>query len=265
MKKGVLWIFILLVCFSIYTNLLTASSDSDEVRMTIKKIFLDPGSKTPVVILESRSQGKFIPIWIGKEEATSIAIQLEQVEVPRPNTHDLIRNILDRIGAKLHHITITDLRNNTYFAVITLKLKDQEIQLDSRPSDAIAVALRMKAPIFASTKVLSKTRQLPSHLKERGEVLNILGFYIQELSDELALIFKLQSEAGVLVADVEEGSAASKAGFLRGDVITRVNDKSVTSVDQLESFIKETKKAGRLKMEVEREGKSVLMKMDSPY
>jgi S1-C subfamily serine protease len=96
-------------------------------------------------------------------------------------------------------------------------------------------------------------------------VLNILGFYIQELSDELALIFKLQSEAGVLVADVEEGSAASKAGFLRGDVITRVNDKSVTSVDQLESFIKETKKAGRLKMEVEREGKSVLMKMDSPY
>lgn len=232
-----------------------ASANEAIVEVRIKKILLDPSSKSPVVVLESLKEHKFIPIWIGKAEATSIALELEHVRVLRPNTHDLIRNIVEGLGAKLHRITITDLRNNTYFATITLKLKDQEFQIDSRPSDAIAVALRMSAPIYAAIGVLAKAGRLPDSLLTPNGARKIFGFHIQNLTEELASFFDLKVKGGVLVAHVELDGAASKAGFQRGDVITNINGKTIHNVGELESLIKGMKRPLRLRMQIRRKGK----------
>ena len=235
------------------------------VEVRVKRILLDPSSKTPVVVLESVREEKFIPIWIGKSEATSIAMELEHVQIARPNTHDLIRNIVEGLGAQLHRITITDLRNNTYFATITLKLKDQEFQIDSRPSDAIAVALRMGAPIFAAPGVLDKAGRLSDSLASTKGTRKFFGFDIQDLTEELASFFNLKVKGGVLVAHVELGGVASRAGFQRGDVITSINGKTIKNVIQLESLIKKLQKPVRLKMRIRRNGKpeTVVLRLSS--
>jgi hypothetical protein len=99
-----------------------SSAQIDTVKLKVKRLLLDPSSKTPIVVLESLKSKKFFRIWIGKAEANSIFMELEHVKIPRPNTHDLVGNIVKELGATLDRITITELRNNTYYAVITLKL-----------------------------------------------------------------------------------------------------------------------------------------------
>lgn len=264
MRSSVL--FGALVVFSCLVPRLGAAQDSSVVEMRVKRVMLDPSAKTPtaVVLLENTREKKLVPIWIGSEEATSIAMELENVSIPRPNTHDLIRNILQGIGAALQRITITDLRNNIYYASITLKIKGQEFQIDSRPSDAIAVALRMKAPIYASTQVLAKAKQVPLPEKAKDEPRKILGIQIQELTSELASLFDLQGKRGVLVADVELGGAASNAGVQRGDVILKANDRAIQKAADLESLLQGAKRPGQVKMELLRKGKTVTVVVDLP-
>ena len=263
MRRGILQIVFLVLCFfpPLYLH---ASQENTVIEMTLKRVMLDPYSKMPVVILEDIQEKKIIPIWIGKAEATSIAMELEHVEPPRPLTHDLIRNILQGIGVVLQHITVTDLRNNIYYASITLKLNGQEFQIDSRPSDAIAVALRMKAPIFASSQVLAKARQLPFPDKPRGGFRKIMGIHVQPLTLELARLFDIQVKEGVLVADVELGSTASEAGMQRGDIILKLNDRMIHEVGDLESFFQGAKKPIRVKIEVLRKGKTTPLVLDLP-
>lgn len=264
MGRGVLFVALVALC-----TLAPAGGGAQEntfVEMKVKRVVLDPSAKTPtaVVILENAREKKLIPIWIGSEEATSIALELESVAIPRPNTHDLIRNILQGIGATLQRITITDLRNNVYYASISLKVKGQEFQIDSRPSDAIAVALRMKAPIYASTQVLAKAKQLPSSEKPRDDIRKILGIHVQELTPELASLFDLQARKGLLVADVDLGSAASEAGVQRGDVILRVNERAIQRAADLESLVQGAKRPGQLRIEVLRKGKTATVVVNLP-
>lgn len=265
MKRGIALAIFFLFCLvpGFYLN---ASQETALVEMKVKTVKLDPTARTPtaVVILESTKEKRLIPIWIGSEEATSIAMELENVAIPRPNSHDLIRNILQGLGAALHRITITDLRNNIYYAIITLKLKGQEFQIDSRPSDAIAVALRMKAPIYASTQVLAKAKQLPSPEKPRDDLRKILGIHVQDLTPELASLFDIQAKRGVLVADVDLGSAASEAGIQRGDVILKVNERTTQRVGDLESFFQSAKKPIQIKVELLRKGKNTTILLDLP-
>jgi len=251
--------------FCLYLPSLHAYQDN-MVEMKVKRVMLDPSSKTPtaVVILENVKEKKVIPIWIGSEEATSIAMELEHVSAPRPNAHDLIRNIVQGLGAALHRITITDLRNNVYYASITLKLKGQEFQVDSRPSDAIAVALRMKAPIFASTQVLAKAKQLPSSETGRIDFRKILGIHAQDLTSELASLLDLQARRGVLVADVELRSLASEAGIQRGDIIVKLNERAVQRASDLEAYLEGIKRPGQAKIEVLRKGKTSTVIMNLP-
>lgn len=256
--------FSVVFSFSI-ASAFSASGKNEAVKVQVKKVILDPSSQTPVVILESLGgKKKFIPIWIGKSEAASIAMQIEHVKIPRPNTHDLIRNILEGLGASLHRITITDLRNNTYFAAITLKLNGHEFQIDSRPSDAIAVALRMNAPIYASPKVLAKADRLPTPIEKKEGVRKIMGFHIQDLTAELASLFHLEIEQGVLVANIELDSAASKAGFQRGDVITKIDNRAVLNAGQMESFLNSIEKPIQMKVQLERDGNPATIVLDLP-
>jgi bifunctional DNase/RNase len=131
---------------------------SQELRVEIKGLMLDPASNVPIVILRDTQSQLFLPIWIGVFEANAIALRIEGVEPPRPMTHDLLRLVLDQLGAAVEKIVISDLRESTFFALIHLRHGDDSVTVDARPSDAIALALRVSAPIFVLRSVLDKAQ-----------------------------------------------------------------------------------------------------------
>ncbi len=136
------------------------------VRMEIKGLLMDPVSNMPVVILRDAADGVFLPIWVGIFEANAIAIEMEKVTTPRPMTHDLLKNVLAELETKVDRIVINDLRDNTFFARIHLSRGGTTWDVDSRPSDAIALALRSKAEIFVEEDVLEKSRSLRAEGEE---------------------------------------------------------------------------------------------------
>jgi bifunctional DNase/RNase len=150
------------------------------IKMEIKGLLMDPVSNMPVVVLRDTSNGVFLPIWVGIFEANAIALQMEKIATPRPMTHDLLKNLLSELDAKVERIVINDLRDNTFFARIHLLRGDTRWNVDSRPSDAIALALRVDAEIFVEEEVLEKSKTLkpdgeetdPERLKKWLEEVN---------------------------------------------------------------------------------------------
>ena len=150
------------------------------VKMEIKGLLMDPVSNMPVVVLRDAANGVFLPIWVGIFEANAIAIQMEKISTPRPMTHDLLKNLLGELDATVERIVINDLRDNTFFARIHLLRGDTRWDVDSRPSDAIALALRVDAEIFVEEDVLEKSKTLrpdgedtdPERLKKWLEEVN---------------------------------------------------------------------------------------------
>ena len=126
--------------------------------MEIKGLLLDPSSNVPIVILRDLEGTLFLPIWLGVFEANAIAMRLEKASAPRPLTHDLIGSLLERCGATLDRIVISDLQDSTFFATLYLVQGGDELALDARPSDAIALALGAEAPIYVTREVLSKAQ-----------------------------------------------------------------------------------------------------------
>jgi len=125
-------------------------------QMKVRGLMFDPYNNTFIVILRDEENSEMLPIWVGKPEASSISFALEDVTTPRPMTHDLMKAILDAVDAKVISVVISDLKENTYYAKVHLTYEDSEYSIDARPSDAIALALRTKAPIFANEEVLRK-------------------------------------------------------------------------------------------------------------
>lgn len=125
-----------------------ASPAGDEVAVSVRVVTLDPVSRTPVIVLEERAGERRLPIWIGVAEARSIAQRLEEVELPRPNTHDLAKRLVEELDGAVERVTVTELREGTYYAVIELRSAGRSVRIDSRPSDAIALALRTASPVF---------------------------------------------------------------------------------------------------------------------
>jgi bifunctional DNase/RNase len=243
---------------------LRAAQDPPAIEMKIKTLLIDPNTQSPVIVLETIADNRVLPIWIDVPEAKAIALELEHVKLPRPLTHDLIRNILQGLNATLQRVTITELRNNTYFAVLSLAAKAQQLQIDSRPSDAIALALRMKAPIFVSAQVLAKSKPLPAESGRAEQTQKTLGVQAQDLTPELAKLFDSPRQKGVIVTDVLLGSAAMKAGLQRGDIITKVNDQNVTSAKELEATILAVKSSAQIKLQVIKKGKPTMIVIDLP-
>ncbi|MBM4272152.1 MAG: bifunctional nuclease family protein [Deltaproteobacteria bacterium] len=130
------------------------------IKMKVAGLTIDPLTNTPIVILKDAEEKKAIPIWIGLFEASAIATELEKITFSRPMTHDLINDILKIINIEIIKIEIHDLRNNTFFANIHLLKEGKSLVVDSRPSDAIAIALRAGAPIFVDEKVIEKSRNV---------------------------------------------------------------------------------------------------------
>lgn len=130
------------------------------LEMKVEGLTLDPITNMPIIILKDLKGKKALPIWVGVFEANAIALEMEQVSTPRPMTHDLIKNIIDGLDAKIDHVMVNDLKDNTFYAVISIVLNGNKFNIDSRPSDAIAVALRAKAPIYVSEKVIEEARSI---------------------------------------------------------------------------------------------------------
>jgi bifunctional DNase/RNase len=141
------------------------------VQMKVKGLMFDPYNNAYIVILRDESNRDVLPIWVGKAEAGAISFSLEGVFTPRPMTHDLMKNVLETIGAKVISIVVSDLKDNTYFAKLHVLYGDSEYAIDARPSDAIALALRTDTPIFAKEDVIKKhgteelDRWLDNHLR----------------------------------------------------------------------------------------------------
>lgn len=150
--------------------------------MEIKGLMLDPASNVPIVILRDTQSQLFLPIWIGVFEANAIALRIEGVEPPRPMTHDLLRLVLDQLGAAVEKIVISDLRESTFFALIHLRHGDDSVTVDARPSDAIALALRVSAPIFVLRSVLDKAQAADLATQVNDE--EKLKKWLEEISPE---------------------------------------------------------------------------------
>lgn len=131
-----------------------------EIEMKIKGLVVDPISKMPIVVLEDLNSERILPIWIGVFEANAIALKIEDISTPRPMTHDLVKNFLDKLNISVEKVVVNDVRDNTFYALIYCRFNNQVITIDSRPSDAIALSLRVEAPIFVEEDVVKKAHSL---------------------------------------------------------------------------------------------------------
>ena len=139
---------------------------NDFTEMKVSRLVFDPQTNSPIVVLQHEETGVMLPIWIGIFEAHSIAMKMEGVEPVRPMTHDLLSNTFTTINSLIERVEVTDLIDNTYFARIYFQLDEKGYSVDSRPSDAIALAIRTTTPIFVANSVLEKSQILPSQLVE---------------------------------------------------------------------------------------------------
>jgi bifunctional DNase/RNase len=131
-----------------------------QVEMSIKGLMVDPITNMPIVILHDADGQRVLPIWMGVFEANAIALQIENVPTPRPMTHDLLRNVIHDLKADVDKVVVNDLKDNTFYAVIHLVVQGEAVAIDARPSDAIALALRVRAPIFAEDTVIDRAKSL---------------------------------------------------------------------------------------------------------
>lgn len=143
---------------------------------------LDPSSNVPIVILRDMENQLFLPIWIGISEAQAIASRIEGIEPPRPMTHDLLRSMVEKLGARVSKVVISDLKENTFFAALHVLQGDNELVVDARPSDAIALALRMEAPIFVLQSVLDQAQAVDLAAKSTDQ--EKLKKWLEEISPE---------------------------------------------------------------------------------
>jgi uncharacterized protein len=135
--------------------------------MVIYGVSFDLVGKQPIVLLKTADGNRYLPIWIGQPEAAAILMKLQGAATPRPMTHDLVADMLEQLDAQVVRITVTELRDNTFYASITVAMNGSEIEVDSRPSDAIALAVRADAPIFAADRVIEE-----SAIEFEGEEVN---------------------------------------------------------------------------------------------
>ena len=130
-----------------------------EVEMRIRGLLMDPMTNTPIVVLKDANSDTVLPIWVGMYEASAIQLEIEKVSTPRPMTHDLIKNVLAGLDARVHKVVVTELKEDTFYAVIWMERDGRIISVDSRPSDALALALRVDCPIYVEEEVLKTSKK----------------------------------------------------------------------------------------------------------
>ena len=154
------------------------------LEMKVRGLTLDPLTNTALVILRDLEGTKALPIWIGPQEANAIVLEIEQVPTPRPMTHDLIKNILEGMNATVVRVVVNDLKESTFYATIFLSVDGQEVRIDARPSDAIAVALRVKAPIYVTLDVIERAGSIDVSDQGLAEDSDTLRDWLENIKPE---------------------------------------------------------------------------------
>jgi bifunctional DNase/RNase len=256
MGRGIVQIGVIAVTLGIFTSSCQAAEKVGEtVEVEVLNVRFDHLSNSPVVILQDKDKAKAMPIWVGAFEAQAIAMEMRRVSSPRPLTHDLLKTILQDIGVVFEKAVVNELKENTYYARIYLTSAGKPIEVDSRPSDAIALALRFHKPIFVAKSLME--RETVFDLRQiKGNITadKVRGITVQDLTEDLAAYFDLSGKGGVLVSDVEGERNASS--LHRGDVILSIGDEEVQGVADFRDGI--DKKEGReVTLRVQREGKEI--------
>lgn len=231
------------------------SADTSDVEVEIRSIGVDQVSRAPVILLQDKAKRVALPIWIGPNEAQAIAMQLEGITPPRPLTHDLMKSALEQAGVSFDKVVIENVRDSTYFARIFLHGNGKKVELDSRPSDAIALAVRFHKPIFVSRALL----RLDTAIDLRQEALaagalTLSGITMQDLTDDLAAYFDLPAGSGVLVSNVARDA---RIGLQRGDVIVEIDGKPVSGLAALQPKLDSLRPGTRADLCVRRGTKKV--------
>ena len=153
--------------------------------MVIYGVSFDMVGKQPIVLLKAVDTNKFLPIWIGHPEAAAILMKLQGASTPRPMTHDLVTDMLTELNARVSRIAVTELRENTFYAVVTLAVNGQELEIDSRPSDALALAVRSGAPIFAAEDVIAESAiEFEHEVEDQEEVVDKFKDFLDRVTPE---------------------------------------------------------------------------------
>lgn len=241
------------------------SHGPDVFLVEVQSVLLDPRAGSPVLLLVDKQTSKVLPVWVGPNEAKSIAMELEGMSAPRPQTHDLLKRVLDLLDARLERVVITDLREDTYFAVLVLRSGSRRWEVDSRPSDAVALALRCRSPIYVSRVLQEKGAFVDlSASPFAPPVEQTYGFSAQDISPEVARYFGLSSPKGVLVTDVDSESRAGKAGLRRGDILVKVEREPVADLEGLRDSLSKLRTRKGVRLEISRGGASVSIKLEGP-
>lgn len=224
-----------------------------QVEVEVRDVAFDRSSGSPMVVLEDKDHEGQLPMLIGAFEAQAIVLRLRGMTTPRPLTHDLMTNILRRMGAVIDRVLIEDLRDNTYYAKIYLRDTRQEmVEIDSRPSDAIALALRFDKPIYVARRLLQSAKGAPMGQDVRLRSEQLLGAEVQDLTPELAEYFGTRARGGALVSRVGDPRATE---LRRGDVILKLNGEQVRDAADLKQRLEKLGDEESAELEVERDGR----------
>lgn len=229
----------------------TTREAQDAVLMKIATIKGTPDSGEMVVILQEASGARILPMSIGSEQALAIHLGHQKVAAPRPLTHDLMAEMMKAAQLKVERVVITKLQDGTYYSEVRMQIGNKTHVLDARPSDAIALSLRVNAAIYAMPELLQETLEYSGGDEQvpQTEIVT-LGFAVQTLTPELANVF--EHKTGVLIADVSADGPAAKSGLLPGDLLLRLGDLPVMSVQQLVDHMAAQSSSNSFSLEIAR-------------
>ena len=237
-------------------------SAGETVAVELSTVGLDGRTGTPIVVLRDPESGGVLPIWVGVMEAQAIALALHGVVPPRPMTHDLMASLIAELRADVEEVVVTDLRNNTYFGMVRLKVAgDRKIRdLDSRPSDALALALRTGAPIRVARKILAMSPEFEFIAPDGpNQVVQALGMTVVVATPPLRKQFRLGDRQGIVVTSAY-GQARDK-GVRRGDLIVDVNGKMVEEPAEFFAVVRATKPRAPVRITYWRDGKTHVIEL----
>jgi uncharacterized protein len=226
------------------------------VEVGVDGMVIDAATGSPVVRLvekapPARETPRELPIWIGPFEAQAIALEMHGVPPPRPFTHDLMKRLVEQLGGRLSRVEITELRDGTYYATLHVAgLDGRDVSVDARPSDAIALALRLHGPILVAEELFTQVTGAPDVAPSASQVW---GLTIQDLTPDIADFFQAGEARGVLVSDVAHGAPSHEVR--RGDVITAFDGRPVVSVRELASRAGTHAKAEPVRLTLRRAGR----------
>lgn len=205
-----------------------AVEESELISVELSSVAIEPFTGTPVALLREPESGAIVPIFIGPAEAQAILLALREVPVPRPMTHDLMASLLKTAGATLESVIVDELRDNTYFGALKLRLEnnDSPVLVDTRPSDGMALSARTRAPIFVSRAVLEAGADVPFQgLGPEEQIATAMGITVVKVTPELRQALELPDTPGVLVSAVDNLIAA-RSGIRAGALILEVNGEA---------------------------------------